>query len=293
VTFYVQKSLALGPIRFGVSPREPMENIDGDAHLSTGASGEFLRRPSSGFYFADTRPRGKPTLPASRSISSTPFLSSLRPADARGWGYIALIVLGTIFVVLGFAVVMRKGAQGWIEVILGAAMIATPLVLTAQKRRLLRLQEEKERVEREAREKREREMLASYVAALEKLRQNPNEETLRAAAAERESLDLPYEIWSPLARQVLLDIGFKTLHRLTPARRGQVRHVSNAHVAPSGRRSPRRRTVRAIEGVSAGFRNRGWRPSSGGAGHRGVLETPRNHVRESAAPSMRNPAQVS
>jgi len=211
VTFYIQKSLALGPIRFGVSPRQVLADIDDDPRSSTGASGEFLGRRATGFYFADTRAVGAPSLPVSRSISSMPFLSSLRPADLRGWGYIALLALGVILFLLGFAVVVRKGAQGWIEVILGTAMIATPLVLTAQKRRQLRQQEEKERAAREERERREREMLASYVEALEQLRRTPSQETLRAATAERERLELPYNIWSPLARNVVLDIGFKTL----------------------------------------------------------------------------------
>lgn len=222
MTFYVQKSLAHGPIRFGVSPRQVLESIDSDAGLSTGPSGEFLRRSTSGFYFADTLRVGAPTLPTTRGISSTPFLSSLKPSDARGWGYIALLVFGVFFTLLGLAVVVTKGPQGWIEVILGVAMIATPLVLTAQKRRLLRQQEEKERAEREERERREREMLSSYVNAIEQMRVDPNPDSLRAVATERAKLDLPYEIWSPLARRVILDIGFKALDRLKPSRSAEV-----------------------------------------------------------------------
>ncbi len=234
VTFYVQKSLAHGPIRFGVTPRQVLESLDSEPGLSTGPSGEFLRRRTSGFYFADTRPVGAPVLPTSRNISSTPFLSSLKPSDARSWGYVALIVFGLVLVLLGLAVVANKGAQGWVEVILGIAMIATPLILTAQKRRQLQQQEEKERAEREERERREREMLSSYVNAIELLRRDPNPEVLRAVAAEREKLQLPYEIWSPLARRVILEIGFKALDRLKPARSAEVARLMTGAARAAG-----------------------------------------------------------
>ena len=44
MTFFVEKTLALGPIRFGVSPRQAADKIDQDDSLSTGASGEFVRQ---------------------------------------------------------------------------------------------------------------------------------------------------------------------------------------------------------------------------------------------------------
>lgn len=217
MTFYVQKSLAHGPIRFGVSPRLLPNQMDGETGLSTGAEGEFLRRGTQGFFFADTRPIGAPILPAAPSISRTPFWQSLRGDGAKGLGFLALMILGAIFVLLGFAVIVKKGAAGWVEVILGAIMIGVPIALTAQKRRQIREQEEKERAEREERERRHRAMLESYTAALKALRENPSDETLATAAREREGLEVPYEIWSPLAKRTVLQIGFEALGRLGPA----------------------------------------------------------------------------
>ncbi|HEY3054371.1 MAG TPA: hypothetical protein VGK31_00420 [Thermoanaerobaculia bacterium] len=221
MTFYVQKSLAHGPIRFGVSPRQTPEEIDDDPALSTGRSGEFLRR-STGFYFADARAINAPTLPESPTIARTPFLTSLRGEGRRSLAYLASMAVGAIFVLLGFAVLIRKGRAGWIEVILGAIMIGVPIYLTAQKRRQIRMREEKERAEREERERRHREMLAAYVSALQRLREDPSEENLDAATREREALELPYEIWSPLAKRTVLQIGFEALARLTPAHANQV-----------------------------------------------------------------------
>jgi hypothetical protein len=217
MTFYVQKSLAHGPIRFGVSPRLPLDQIDGDIGLSTGKSGEFLRRGTQGFFFADELAIGAPVMPVESSISKTPFWQSLRGDGPKGLGYLALIVLGAILVLLGFAVIAKKGAAGWVEVILGAIMIGVPIALTAQKRKQIREQEEKERAEREERERRHRAMLESYSSALERLRESPNDETLAAATREREALEVLYEIWAPLAKRTVLQMGFDSLARLGPS----------------------------------------------------------------------------
>lgn len=217
MTFYVQKSLAHGPIRFGVSPRFPIDQIDGDIGWSTGKSGEFLRRRTQGFFFADELAIGAPAIPAEASISKTPFWQSLRGDGPKGLGYLALMIAGAIFVLLGFAVIARKGAAGWVEVILGAIMIGVPIALTAQKRKQIREQEEKERAEREERGRRHRAMLESYSSALQRLRENPNDETLGAATREREGLDVPYEIWSPLAKRTVLQMGFDSLAQLGPS----------------------------------------------------------------------------
>ena len=220
MAFYVQKSLAHGPIRFGVSPRRALTAIDSDAALSTGPRGDFTRRSGEGFFFGGAPVSiGAPSIPVEKSITSTPFWSSLKPdGTPRRWGFLALIVLGVLFILLGLAVVANKGAQGWVEVILGIIMIGVPIALTAQERKKIREREEQERVEREERERRHREMLSAYLSALEALRTNVNDETLGNVRREREALDLPYEIWSTVARQTLLAIGFDTLARLTPAR---------------------------------------------------------------------------
>ena len=209
MTFFVRKRLALGPIRFGVTPRRTADAIDPDPALSTGPGGEFVRRnrDQQGFFFGDTTRFDAPSLPAAKSVSSTPFWTSLQTQ----WWHLALIAAGAAFVLLGFAVVVRKGAQGWVEVILGAAMIGTPIGLTAQERKVLREKEERERAEREAVEKRNRELLAAYTGALERVRSERTPEALEALARERAALTLPDEIWVPAARRTALLIGFEEL----------------------------------------------------------------------------------
>jgi hypothetical protein len=211
VTFYVQKQLATGPIRFGVSPRKPSESIDADTGLSTGAAGEFVRHREL-FFSADALRIGEAVLPKSTSISSTPFLSSLKPdGTPRGYGFLALMIFGALLMLVGFGVIANKGPQGWVEVILGVIMIAVPIVLTAQRRKQLREQEERERAEREATEKRNREMLAAWSSALERARLDPSPAALEELRRERTALTLPYEIWRAVARQTILRIGFESL----------------------------------------------------------------------------------
>ncbi len=213
MTFYVEKRLALGPISFGVSSRRDAESIDEHDALSTGASGEFLHRGGEGFFFGGHDRFARPALPSTPSVRTIPFSTSLKEARAL----LALIPLGFLFTLLGFAVIGRKGPQGWIEVILGLAMIATPIVLTANKRKQIREQEERERAEREATEKRNRELLAAYMAALERARDARNEEAFQQLEREREVLTLPYAIWGPTARRTTLLIGFDELARRGPA----------------------------------------------------------------------------
>jgi hypothetical protein len=208
MTFFVRKRLALGPIRFGVTPRQPVDAIDRDPALSTGAGGEFVRRGGKhGFFFGDVQRFNAPSLPVAKSISSTPFLSSLK----RHLGFVALMAAGVLFVLLGLAVLTRKGAAGWVEIILGLAMIATPIALTARERQAIREQEEKERAEREALEKRNRELLTAYTTALDRIRRERTPDALQALAREREALTLDEEIWVPAARRTALLIGFEEL----------------------------------------------------------------------------------
>ena len=217
MTFFVEKKLALGPIRFGVSPRQPVWKIESDESFSTGPSGEFIRRRSDGFFFEERARFEQPTLPTAKSISAMPFWSSLKPdGTLRSWGFLALLILGPLFVLLGLAVVARKGAQGWVEVVLGAAMIATPIILTAQRRKQLREQEERESVEREATERRNRELLSAYTSALWHARERRDEAAFAQLAREREALKVPYDIWAPAARRTVLLIGLQELSHRGP-----------------------------------------------------------------------------
>lgn len=225
MTFYVEKSLAHGRVRFGVSPRHTLEEIDHDPLLSTGKSGEFLRRRTRGFFLADTHAIGAPSVPQVSSLARTPFLESLLGEGNRNPVFLALMGAGVIFILLGFAVLARKGASGLIEIIIGLALIAVPIVLTAQKRRQIRLQEDKVHAEREERERRERERLDTYAHALEAVRENASDENFAAAARERQNLEVPYRIWVPLAKRTVLQIGFDALARLGPSQAKEVSAV--------------------------------------------------------------------
>src|SRR5437764_7768459 len=117
------------------------------------------------------------------------------------------MAFGILFILLGFSVLARKGPQGWGEVIIGAICIAIPIVMTAQQRKQIRDQEERQRAEREALESRNLEMLTWYTKALNHLRVDRGEASLHALRGERESLTVPYEIWGPAARRTILEIG--------------------------------------------------------------------------------------
>lgn len=227
MTFFVRKNLATGPIRFGVTPRKAVEAIDHEPGLSTGPAGDFIRKREGGFFFADERNVADPSVPLAPSITRVPFLASLNDKTPRGYGFLAMIALGALLVLLGFLVVARKGGQGFVEVVLGIILITVPIVMTAQRRKQLREEEEKKRAEREALEARHRQMLASYTAALERLRRERSDDAVEALARERHALELPYEIWSSAARQTVLRAGFETLASLGPAGAAQVAALMN------------------------------------------------------------------
>jgi len=216
MTFYVEKKLALGSISFGISPNRDPAAPDDDPSLSTGADGEFVRRRSEGFFFGGQDRFAGPSAPTLPTIASKPFWESFRSGTpSRTYGSFALLVFGALFVLLGLAVIARKGGQGWVEVILGAAMIATPIILTAQQRKKIREEEEKARAEREAIDRRNREMLTAYTAALERARNERSKEAFAQLAKERAALTLPEEIWLPSARRTVLQIAFDELAKGT------------------------------------------------------------------------------
>jgi heme exporter protein D len=212
MTYYIEKMLPLGPIRFGVSTRKSLEAIDDDIALNTGPNGEFVLRRHDGFFFGDTTRVAEPVLPHARSISQTAFLSSLKPdGTLRGYGFLALLLFGALLILLGVGVVARKGPQGWLEVVLGLICIAIPIVMTAQRRKQIRDQEERERAAREALETRNRELLIWYTKALTYLHTDRGDAAFEALRGERKTLTVPYEIWGPSARRTILEIGFDEL----------------------------------------------------------------------------------
>jgi hypothetical protein len=222
MSFYVEKKLATGPFRFIVARRRELTSIDDNPEMSTGSQGEFVRHRDEMFYVADHRPIRKPELPQARSIATQPFWSSLIDGTPKGWGFLAMIVIGVLFVLLGFSVVISKGPQGWMPVILGLALIVIPILLTANKRRLVRTAEERRRNERAERDKRDRELLAAYAATLDQMRDDPSDKTLDAVRREREKLDLPYSIWGDAACSSVLQVGFSLLANVGPDRANEV-----------------------------------------------------------------------
>jgi hypothetical protein len=214
MTYYVEKQLAFGPIRFGVATRQTLEAIGDDVTLSTGPNGEFVRRRNDGFFFGDTERVVGPSIPVKPTINQTPFWSSLKPdGTSSSYLFLALMGFGALIILLGLGVLMKKGPQGWFEIIFGAICIAIPILMTAQQRRTIRAREEREHAEREAAEKRNQELLSWYTKALDHLLIDRSENGLIALRGERESLDLAYEIWAPAGRRVLLRIAFEELSR--------------------------------------------------------------------------------
>jgi hypothetical protein len=221
MAFYVRKSLAHGRIRFGVAPRKRLEEIDSDPSLSTGPAGEFIRRKTSGFYFAENRLQaGGPAFPTGeKTAASTPLLQSVYDGTTRGWVFLGMTIFGVLLLLLGFANVAKGNpGGGWALIIFGAILAVVPFLMTMQVRRKIREEEEHERAAREEEEQRNRAILAAYIEALENLRKDPNDDTLDAVAAERQQLDLPYEIWSGYARNTVLHLAFEHLSRVGAAR---------------------------------------------------------------------------
>ncbi len=225
MTFYVEKSLAHGRVRFGVSPRLALDEIDPDLELSTGKTGEFLRRRTRGYFFADNREIGAPTIHPPSALTRTSFWESLSGEGTRSIVYYAMMAVGALLILLGLANVAKHHPQGWIPLILGLALIGVPIVLTANRRRAIRVEEERVRAEREERERRERERLDAYASALQKVRENPTDENLTAALRERQSLEVPYKIWLPLAKRTVLWIGFDALARLGPQQSAEIARI--------------------------------------------------------------------
>ena len=234
MTFYVEKRLPLGAISFGVTPNRTGAAAD-ESGLSTGASGEFVRRHNEGYFFGGDDPFRGPALPEPPSVVSVPFWTYFKSdKPSRAYGFIALMAFGFLFMLLGFAVIGRKGSQGWFEVILGLAMIAAPIVLTARKRRKIREQEERQRAEREAIDKKNRELLASYTAVLEQARKERSQKAFARLAQKREALTVPYEIWAPVARRTVLLIGFDELARRGPIATADITRLMDRAASAAG-----------------------------------------------------------
>jgi hypothetical protein len=222
MSFTVQKSLGNSLFRFAVGRRRELKSIDSDVEMSTGPAGEFVRHRSEIFYSADLRTIRSPEVPKPRSIAGTPFWASLVDGTRRGWAMLGIMILGALFVLIGLAVLGNGKPAGWVEVILGLILIAVPIGIAWQKRRVILQAENQKRAEREERDARNRELLAAYTTTLEKLREDPSDAALAHVLSENEKLDLPYAIWADVAIGTVLNVGFSTLARVGPERAAEV-----------------------------------------------------------------------
>lgn len=222
MSFNIQKSLGNSFFRFAVGRRREFRSIDHDPELSTGPSGEFVRHRPEIFYSADLRTIHKPEIPVSRSISGTPFWGSLIDGTRRGYIFLGVMAFGALFLLLGLANIANGNRAGWVLVFFGLIIAAIPLGLTAQKRRSIRQIELKKRQEREERDKRNAELLGVYTSALERLREDPNDDALDTVLRENEKLDLPYAVWADAAIGTVLYVGFSTLAKVGPERAADV-----------------------------------------------------------------------
>ena len=223
MSIYVQKTLGTGPFRFAAIRRRELSSIDDSPDLSTGPSGEFNRHRNEIFFSADRYEIEKPMARVGHSASATPFRAMLFDGTTQGWVFLGMMLFGALLVLIGLTVVLGKGPQGWVEVIFGLLLIVTPVLLTANKRRLIREQESRSREEHEERETRNRALIGAYGEALEQLLANPNDETLDRVRIEREKLDIPYALWRNTGRGTVLQLGFDALSRLGPGSGKEIR----------------------------------------------------------------------
>lgn len=222
MSFIVQKNLGNSFFRFAVGRRRDLRSIDDDPELSTGSNGEFIRHRPEIFYAADVRSIRSPEVPKPRSVASQPFWQSVADGTQRGRMMLGMIAFGALLLLFGFAVLSSKGPAGWFWILVGLVLIGVPIVTAAQKRRVVRQHEARIQKEREERDARNRELLSAYTAALEQLRENPNDEALLRVQRENEKLDLPYSIWADTAIGTVLYVGFSTLAKVGASRAAEI-----------------------------------------------------------------------
>lgn len=196
-------------IRFKVSPRQFAPGESDERLFSTGPAGEFLGTSAGGYFFSEPEKTGV----AAYTLPTSGVPGFHVPTTAREWGHLAMMIVGVLLVLMGIMVLRSKGAAGLIEIIIGLALIATPIVINWKQKRDRRLQLEREQAQRDEQDARERQMISTFLESLEKLKEHHDAAALRAIGEERDALDVPYVIISPYARATVLRLGFDAVSR--------------------------------------------------------------------------------
>ncbi len=211
VNLYVRKLLSSGTIRFNVAQRDASASV-GDPGFSTGPHGEFLRHGTDGLYFQEERSAEETERNlAARRPKTIWDLIGTGEASLKSYLSLAAIIFGILIILLGMATIAAKGAVGAIWIVLGLIIIGTPLVLSARERKVIRSQEEQQRIEVEQIRKRNEEMIGSFAARLNTLPDNHTPEALAAMRTERALKEIPYDAIAPLARNTVIDVGLRDL----------------------------------------------------------------------------------
>jgi hypothetical protein len=211
VSFYVSRHLASGPIRFGVTERVADPAIDdlGAEKLSTGPSGEFIRFRTAAPIFSSPAGSGAGVLETR--------ISTLTPSESESvlpvWGWVS-IGFGGLLVLLGVLVVANKGsAAGYVEMLVGAGLIALPYLMTAKGKRERRARRDKEGQERQESERKLQEIAGAYIERVRKLSSANDEAALASVSTARENRDIPYEHIQQPAREAALRVAFDAMAR--------------------------------------------------------------------------------
>ncbi|HUP63715.1 MAG TPA: hypothetical protein VM557_00340 [Thermoanaerobaculia bacterium] len=221
MSFFIRRSLASGPIRFGVGERlaDPTGGEAPGGRFSTGGNGEYLRLRGGGVFYSDE------AINDERAVPPTGLWGGRKESVLPLWAW-ASIVFGAILILLGILVVINKGYRsGYVESAVGVAFIVLPFAVTAKKRREMRLRIERERVAREAHEAHIREIAGAFIDRTSKLRSADDHALLEEIRRAREGAEIPYENMAPSARAATLRAAFDALDRWKDGGRGVARAI--------------------------------------------------------------------
>ena len=217
MSFDVYKHLRPGFIRFRVDPQNITDSDPGDTGFSTGPRGEFRARHSPGMVFDEpgSAPTGTGPTPGRSFIPQNRFERWFRTGESpsSAWITFGFVAIGVVLIILGILVLAFKGPAGWVEIILGIALIAGPYLLAAKTRRDQRVRHERERAEREAEERALRERIGEMTRLFDSIEALPASEEIERIDGERRRYDLPWDVYGPLARRAVLRAGFEGLSR--------------------------------------------------------------------------------